>query len=263
MLEFSGGNRGKSQKTEVFAFFLKSAGYILLCWWFWSVLIFSKWRLKVCKQNSTIRIIIKNVEYNMVRCGIYTVIGINIGILFLRQYFTAKWVRLKIFVLSFFYNDHLSSTYVADILMEPMLWFVDNFTHLLGPFFVGAVICLTISVAGICFWLGLPYWWQRDVATTVVLLIVGHWILVNVVFHYYMGCIVSPGLPPEGAFIPEAVSICKKCIAPKPPRTHHCSVCNKCVLKMDHHCRILFKRGANTTFSKQLKKKGQNMMKKS
>ncbi|XP_049812483.1 palmitoyltransferase ZDHHC16B isoform X3 [Schistocerca nitens] len=39
-----------------------------------------------------------------------------------------------------------------------------------------------------------------------------------------------------GALIPEAASICKKCIAPKPPRTHHCSVCNRCVLKMDHHC---------------------------
>ncbi|QQP35382.1 Palmitoyltransferase, partial [Caligus rogercresseyi] len=31
-------------------------------------------------------------------------------------------------------------------------------------------------------------------------------------------------------------SICKKCINPKPPRTHHCSVCDSCVLKMDHHC---------------------------
>lgn len=148
-------------------------------------------------------------------------------------------MRLKIFVLTFFYNDHLSATYVADILMDPMLWFVDNFTQLLGPFFIGAVICLTISVAAICFWIGLPYWWQRDVPTTIALLVVGHWILFNVIFHYYMGCYVSPGLPPEGVFIPEAVSICKKCIAPKPPRTHHCSVCNKCILKMDHHCRIL------------------------
>jgi hypothetical protein len=43
----------------------------------------------------------------------------------------------------------------------------------------------------------------------------------------------------QGTLIPEAASICKKCIAPKPPRTHHCSVCNKCILKMDHHCRIL------------------------
>ncbi|KAH8114409.1 zf-DHHC-domain-containing protein [Phellopilus nigrolimitatus] len=29
---------------------------------------------------------------------------------------------------------------------------------------------------------------------------------------------------------------CKKCWAPKPERTHHCSVCQRCVLKMDHHC---------------------------
>ena len=40
--------------------------------------------------------------------------------------------------------------------------------------------------------------------------------------------------------VPEVVSICKKCISPKPPRAHHCSVCGKCILKMDHHCRILY-----------------------
>ncbi|KAL1961099.1 hypothetical protein VTO42DRAFT_3044 [Malbranchea cinnamomea] len=29
---------------------------------------------------------------------------------------------------------------------------------------------------------------------------------------------------------------CKKCQFPKPDRTHHCSTCKRCVLKMDHHC---------------------------
>jgi len=29
---------------------------------------------------------------------------------------------------------------------------------------------------------------------------------------------------------------CKKCSAPRPERTHHCSYCGRCVLKMDHHC---------------------------
>lgn len=29
---------------------------------------------------------------------------------------------------------------------------------------------------------------------------------------------------------------CEKCNMPKPPRCHHCSICGKCILKMDHHC---------------------------
>ncbi|KAK7279620.1 hypothetical protein RJT34_24675 [Clitoria ternatea] len=29
---------------------------------------------------------------------------------------------------------------------------------------------------------------------------------------------------------------CDKCFGFKPPRAHHCRVCRRCVLKMDHHC---------------------------
>lgn len=29
---------------------------------------------------------------------------------------------------------------------------------------------------------------------------------------------------------------CRRCNAFKPPRAHHCSICRRCVIKMDHHC---------------------------
>ncbi|KAF3534374.1 hypothetical protein DY000_02037875 [Brassica cretica] len=32
------------------------------------------------------------------------------------------------------------------------------------------------------------------------------------------------------------VRYCRKCNQYKPPRSHHCSVCGRCILKMDHHC---------------------------
>jgi palmitoyltransferase len=130
----------------------------------------------------------------------------------------------------------MDQSYAADVCMEPMFWFVDNFTYAIGPLFVVAVVGLTTSVVFIAYWIGLPYWWQRNPYICVILVFIGHWLLLNISFHYYMAVVTPPGYPPQGELITEAVSICKKCIAPKPPRTHHCSVCNRCILKMDHHC---------------------------
>lgn len=84
------------------------------------------------------------------------------------------------------------------------------------------------------------------------------WILINILFNYAMSALVDPGKVPgdmeaiehEVVFNEEAPKrkTCKKCIdcrfntvglGRKPPRTHHCSICDRCVLKMDHHCRTL------------------------
>lgn len=44
-----------------------------------------------------------------------------------------RWRRLQIVFKSLFYNDFLNWSYACDILMEPMFWFVENFTSFLGP----------------------------------------------------------------------------------------------------------------------------------
>ncbi|GAB6023328.1 hypothetical protein CHUAL_008131 [Chamberlinius hualienensis] len=147
-----------------------------------------------------------------------------------------RFDMMKLVLLSLTYNSFLDVYYVGDTAMEPIFWFVDHFTHLFGPVFVIGVCLLTASVVLVAYLIGIPYYWHQNIFLFIVVVTFGHWLLMNVCFHYWMAARTSPGNPPESTVLPEAVSICKRCIAPKPPRTHHCSVCNKCILKMDHHC---------------------------
>ncbi|KAJ1899461.1 Palmitoyltransferase [Coemansia sp. S100] len=68
-------------------------------------------------------------------------------------------------------------------------------------------------------------------------------------YNYYLAVTVPPGYVPigwepprNGANVYELKRdtlkprFCRACKGFKPPRTHHCSDCDKCVLKMDHHC---------------------------
>ena len=42
-----------------------------------------------------------------------------------------------------------------------------------------------------------------------------------------------PSPPPRAAAVKR---ICRRCKSYKPYRAHHCSICQRCIIKMDHHC---------------------------
>ena len=81
-------------------------------------------------------------------------------------------------------------------------------------------------------------------------LVIYHVLILMVLWSYFACVLTEPGKVPDGWTPPaedeEAAlgksnseklrRFCRKCSAWKPERCHHCSVCGRCVLKMDHHC---------------------------
>nr|XP_043636332.1 probable protein S-acyltransferase 16 [Erigeron canadensis] len=72
------------------------------------------------------------------------------------------------------------------------------------------------------------------------------------IFNYLLAMCLDPGRVPP-SFVPDIedslnhpiheikrkggdLRYCKKCSLYKPPRSHHCRICKRCVLRMDHHC---------------------------
>ncbi|TDG98292.1 hypothetical protein EPR50_G00217030 [Perca flavescens] len=147
------------------------------------------------------------------------------------------WSYSKLLLRSLYFNSLSNGDTLLDCAFEPVYWIVDNVTRWFGVVFVCLVVLLTTSVVLIIYLFVLPTILRTYPLPWVVWhLCCGHWLLLMVVFHYYKATTTSPGHPPKGKVHIPSVSMCKKCIAPKPPRTHHCSICNTCVLKMDHHC---------------------------
>ncbi|XP_043698857.1 probable protein S-acyltransferase 16 [Telopea speciosissima] len=71
------------------------------------------------------------------------------------------------------------------------------------------------------------------------------------IFNYAAAILRDPGSVPP-SFVPDIedaqtpiheikrkggdLRYCQKCSLFKPPRAHHCRICRRCVLRMDHHC---------------------------
>ncbi|XP_038070729.1 palmitoyltransferase ZDHHC16-like isoform X2 [Patiria miniata] len=148
-----------------------------------------------------------------------------------------RYRYIKFCLRSLTYNFFTNRNMVLDTCMEPLFWLVNHITRYMGPLMVVLVTILSSTVVSVVYICILPRCLETEAYVQFTFhLIFGHWLLVNIAFHYYKGVRTPPGYPPQ--IVPDTgvATICKKCIAPKPPRTHHCSICNKCILRMDHHC---------------------------
>ncbi|XP_040291893.1 palmitoyltransferase ZDHHC16 isoform X1 [Bufo bufo] len=143
----------------------------------------------------------------------------------------------RLCLVSLTHNTFTNSDVVIESLFEPVYWLVDHLTRWFGVVFVALVILLTSSIVLIVYLCVLPLIFQTySTAWICWHLAYGHWNLILIVFHYYKAITTSPGYPPQVQKNIPSVAVCRKCIAPKPARTHHCSICKRCILKMDHHC---------------------------
>ncbi|KAI6226484.1 Palmitoyltransferase [Aphelenchoides fujianensis] len=65
-----------------------------------------------------------------------------------------------------------------------------------------------------------------------VLCFVAFYYIFNIMYYYRKACATPPGSPKKRHGEP----YCYRCQNYKPPNAHHCSICQICVVNMDHHC---------------------------
>ncbi|XP_029962481.1 palmitoyltransferase ZDHHC16A isoform X2 [Salarias fasciatus] len=147
------------------------------------------------------------------------------------------WAYMRLLLQSLCFNSLTNSDVVFDSLFEPIFWTVEYVTRWFGVVFVVLVVILISSIVVIAYIVLLPLILNTYSPAWIAWHVCyGHWNLVMIAFHYYKATKTSPGFLPKEISDTPFVSVCKKCILPKPARTHHCGICNRCILKMDHHC---------------------------
>ncbi|KAL5032423.1 hypothetical protein BDV3_000992 [Batrachochytrium dendrobatidis] len=143
----------------------------------------------------------------------------------------------------------------------------------IGPFLIMIAFALIGLLGYSLFKFALPIWfpsfssdqidlgYRESTITTICRMghiIISIYLLYSICFHYIASILTDPGRTHEGlveCLLGEQtpsqgltsspilsdleeplIRRCRKCTLPKPARAHHCTICKRCIMKMDHHC---------------------------
>eukprot|EP00794_Sanderia_malayensis_P005450 gene5451-6132_t len=95
------------------------------------------------------------------------------------------------------HNSCKLGNYYIDAAFEPVYWFVDNVAGFMGQVFVVLVTLLTTTVVVIWYSYLLPIIMTFNQVWIGLHITVAHWLLINIVFHYFKAVFTSPGCPPQ------------------------------------------------------------------
>lgn len=79
---------------------------------------------------------LRRVKYDKIKSTLFFALhelNPNFCLSYYRRAFDRKIINISLTYYSLTHNYFLDRSYVADTLMEPLFWFVDNFTKVLGP----------------------------------------------------------------------------------------------------------------------------------
>ncbi|XP_022743033.1 probable protein S-acyltransferase 15 isoform X2 [Durio zibethinus] len=160
----------------------------------------------------------------------------------MKFFFSSKWPTTEKFIKNFHVNDTcFLSTKEFSKMKYRKFFSVPIFAVFL---LIGFVYCMTVFIF-IEDWVGL----QSSVGSLNAMIF--SFLASLCLFSFFVGVLTDPGHIPfsylpdvEDSSVSDQESkkngiqskYCNKCAAYKPPRAHHCRVCRRCILMMDHHC---------------------------
>ncbi|UMM40008.1 hypothetical protein L5515_016809 [Caenorhabditis briggsae] len=122
---------------------------------------------------------------------------------------------------------------IDDGTFTPMVNAANSSMRQIGKFLVFFVYFISALLAFTSFFIIIPYEQLYKPGWLLITLgVFGIYFLINIQYHYYKARTIAPVANPGE----EGDEFCDKCNYWKSDRTHHCSVCERCIYGMDHHC---------------------------